>query len=118
TRSIWTLVFLSICVAPIQDMEAGGENDSQPPSGRTGAFPIALNTRAVPQGTRNASRSSGPLRRLHAAEADVGHAGVRATAVAGAGPVARAVAVVAQERAAALHPLGHEGAGRVVGSVR
>src|SRR5262245_29615779 len=44
------------------------------------------------------------LARLHAPEADVRHAGVRRTPVAGAGPVARAVAVVAQERAALLDP--------------
>ena len=44
------------------------------------------------------------------------HAGVRAAAVPGAGPVARAVAVVAQERAAALHALRRERPARVVGS--
>src|SRR5262249_7047750 len=53
------------------------------------------------------------LLRQDAAETDVRHAGVRTAAVPGAGAVARTVAIVAQERAAALHPPGREGARRV-----
>src|SRR5207244_7763123 len=57
-------------------------------------------------------------RRQHAAEADVGHTRVRAAAVAGAGPVTRAIAVVAEEGPAALHALGHEWPGRVDRALR
>src|SRR5262249_49974285 len=56
--------------------------------------------------------------RLHAPEADVGHAGVGAASVPGARAVARTIAVVAQERAAFLDTLRHERPGRVDGPVR
>src|SRR5262249_40650965 len=55
------------------------------------------------------------LPRRHATEADVGHAGVRARAVPGAGPVARAITVVAQKRSAFLHSSGLERGQGVLG---
>ena len=44
----------------------------------------------------------------HAAEADMRHAGIGAASVSRAGAVARAILIVAQERAAALGALRHE----------
>src|SRR5262245_18501321 len=55
---------------------------------------------------------------LHAAEAGVRHAGIRAAPMACARSIPRAVTIVAQERAAALHALRHEGTLRIDRSFR
>src|SRR5262249_34873695 len=59
-----------------------------------------------------------PLRRCYTAEARRRHARVRATAVSGAGPVPRTVAVVTQERTTPLHPLRHVRPRGVDGALR
>src|SRR5262245_46524624 len=93
TSSICTFVFFNIALSLMTSDQYGPRQRARP----TRLFPPVHGNRRLPS-----LLSLRRWHRLHAAEADVRHAGVRGAPVPGAGPVARAVAGVAQKRPALL----------------